>query len=121
MNKFTFWCGSVIAIIVLAFSITGTAFSMDKGISGKSAYESYYRELEKEYVRNVKSILCKNGYDNAGVMLTKTIDADGQREYVVSIHHRKLDIESARTQKVISDIDSMVLDVESATKTVILN
>ena len=52
--------------------------------------ESGYKQVEKEYVTQVKSYLQKEGYENSGVILTKVIYEDGSREYTLSVHHKRI-------------------------------
>lgn len=78
----------VIAVIVIAFCIKGTAYSMEKN-DGSTDMERYYISLEKEYVSEVKAILDSEGYTNAGVMMTKMVSVDGNRDYTLTIHHKK--------------------------------
>ena len=46
------------------------------------------KQIEKEYVEQVKEILDGHHLSNSGVMMTKVIYGDGRREYTVKINNR---------------------------------
>lgn len=52
--------------------------------------ERYYREQENEMVRQVRTFLNENGFDDSGVSLTRVVNEDGSREYTLTVHHRKI-------------------------------
>lgn len=51
----------------------------------------YYKEIEKEYTRQVKERLEEHGFYNSGVSLTKVVEEDGTFDYTLSVHHRRID------------------------------
>lgn len=79
---------TVLLILVTVFCTTGTVMGMEKGKADVD--EKYYRQAEKEYVKEVRSFLKEAGYENSGVTLTKLIYADGTREYTLSVHHKRI-------------------------------
>ena len=80
-----------------AFFLTLTAIFLCAGtVIGRtqlsvSELEGYYRELEKGLVEEVKEFLNGEGFVHSGVMLTRVVDADGRREYTLTVHHGKID------------------------------
>lgn len=64
----------------------------------------YYKVIEQEYVDAVRDRLNANGFRNAGISLTKTLDADGKLEYEIAIHHRRIDKMSQYQREQLSDI-----------------
>jgi len=58
----------------------------------------YYHELKEEYVQNVRDELEKKGYRNCGVTVCETLEADGDRTYTVTIHHKRIDKMDSREQ-----------------------
>lgn len=50
--------------------------------------EEDYREKEEQLCQGVRELLAEEGFGNSGVMLTRVVDAQGNREYTVTIHHR---------------------------------
>ena len=84
-----FWIMTLLLIGVIALSISGTA--MSHGNRNLEIEEEYYRQLEQEYVQQVRRYLAECGYENSGVMLTHVVTEDGCREYTVTVHHGRLD------------------------------
>lgn len=85
MKRFGIYFVLISLLGVLVFSISGKAAG---DASVKS--EQYYRELEKQYVENVKDYLSENGLENSGVMLTKVICDSRTREYTLSVHNKRI-------------------------------
>lgn len=86
--KKRFWLITVLLVTIIAFSTTGTVMGMEKG--KVKVDEKYYRQIEKEYVKQVRVFLKDAGYDNCGVALTKVFYEDGTREYTLNIHHKRI-------------------------------
>ena len=51
----------------------------------------YYAEMEKEYLSNIESLLCKKGYLHSGINIRWVSDVEGLRDYTVMIHHSRID------------------------------
>lgn len=51
----------------------------------------YYRQIENEYLADVRQILTANGFSNAGLSLTKQVNEEGGLDYTLSVHHRRID------------------------------
>lgn len=76
-----------VMILMLGINMTAKAVSAkEKTISRKQ-----YRILEEEYKNEVRMILLEKGCKNAGIMLTYIEDAEGTRDYTVTLCHAKLD------------------------------
>lgn len=81
---------TILFITITVFCTTQTVFSREA--DSVSAYsEQYFDALEKEYVKTIRGILEDNGYANSGVTMTDIIEDNGEREYTVAIHHKRLD------------------------------
>lgn len=80
---------TVLLVLVIAFFTTGTVMGMEKG--SVKVDEKYYRQIEQEYVCQVRAYLSDVGYDNSGIALTKVFYEDGSREYTLNIHHKRID------------------------------
>lgn len=81
---------AVVGIVIISLIIIFSA----KVVSSAQAYtalENYYAELERDYKYAVRDYMNDNGYTNAGITVTRIVDAEGNREYTVKIHHDKLD------------------------------
>lgn len=79
---------TVLLILIAAFCISGTVFCRNKG--GNQMEEQSWKVMEQEYVARLYSLLEEKGYCNSGVTMNRVIQADGSREYVVKIHHRRI-------------------------------
>lgn len=79
---------TVCLVLFSAFCITGTVYSQSR--VSERELEMYYREKEKEMVREVREYLNQEGYENSGVTLTRVAEADGGREYTLTVHHGRI-------------------------------
>lgn len=84
-----FMAVTVCLVLITAFCITGTVIGQRK----LEGYEQdvLYRAQENCMVQEVRDYLEKEGYKNSGVMLTRVLEADGSREYTLTVHHGKID------------------------------
>lgn len=84
-----FTVATIMLIGVSAFCFTKTVQGQTD--SDRMAVEGYYREMEREYVSEIRDFLNEQGFVNSGVTLTRIVDEQGSREYLVTIHHKYLD------------------------------
>jgi len=81
-------------IIIAAFALVAVLGIFSTGLcrdrSAGKAEGEYYRAMEREYVREIRSLLEEKGYKDSGVTMTGVIGQDGIREYTVAIHHRRI-------------------------------
>ncbi len=87
-GSFRFWAVTIMLVIVTAFCCAGTV--MSRTDFSAQELEHYDRERERQMVEDVREYLRQRGYGNSGVMLTRVMDADGSREYTLSIHHSRI-------------------------------
>lgn len=103
---------TIALILVIAFCISGTVISQSKGQS--RVEESFYQEVEQEYVREVRELLTTQGYNNSGVTMTRIIDENGIREYTVAIQHKYISkLEEEKKLELIKDCEEIVFPVEN--------
>ncbi|MBR1931289.1 MAG: hypothetical protein IJ833_07460 [Lachnospiraceae bacterium] len=76
-------------VIVASLCIVVTVFSREA--LSRSEEEAYYQTLEKEMERQVREYLNEQGFQNSGVMLTRVMEADGSREYTLTVHHSRIE------------------------------
>ena len=88
-NTCTFIVVTILLVLISTFFISGTVQS--QSAENISENEKYFQELEREYVREIRDYLNAQGYENSGVTLTRTVDAQGDREYRVTLHHKYLE------------------------------
>ena len=53
--------------------------------------EENYREMEEQYLSQVQAVMARAGYPNSGVTMTYVTGENGDRQYTVQIHHRRLE------------------------------
>lgn len=58
---------------------------------GEREIENYYRDKERQLVKDTRDYLKEQGCRNSGGMLTRVIEQDGTRNYTVTVHHEKID------------------------------
>lgn len=83
-----FWAVTFILIMVTAFCCAGTV--MSRTDFSREELECYYQERERQLVKDAREYLRQQGYENSGVMMTRVVEADGSREYTISIHHGRI-------------------------------
>ncbi len=89
LSKVAFVIFTVAMILLFAWFVKLTAWSQTDIAQGEM--ERYYREKEQTLLSEAKEYLNQNGYKNSGVTLTRCVDEVGQREYTITIHHKRID------------------------------
>ncbi|MCD7836280.1 MAG: hypothetical protein LUG83_06485 [Lachnospiraceae bacterium] len=77
---------------VIALCITGTVIGQSR--INDEEMETFYQMKEDEMVCEVRRYLNENGFRNSGVALTRVTDAEGNREYTLTVHHDRIDVMS---------------------------
>ena len=78
--------------------------------------EGFYREKEEGLVDEVREFLNGEGFPNSGVMLTRVTDADGSREYTLTVHHGKIDrLDEENRLLLMEQLEKMVFEDEDCT------
>ncbi|MED9903994.1 MAG: hypothetical protein UFG06_07405 [Lachnospiraceae bacterium] len=78
---------TVLLVLITAFLAAGTVKSQSRDAVKEN--ENYYLKLEREYVRIMREYLNEAGFENSGVMLTRTVWEDGSREYRITVHNSR--------------------------------
>lgn len=89
MMKKGFGIVTVLLVLVIIFCVKGTVMSKENNERAKQNH--YYAVLEQDYLERTRQILHEEGYESCGINLTRVTYEDGRREYMVLIHHRRLD------------------------------
>lgn len=79
---------TIFLIAITVFSVTGTVKSQSR--AEIKIDTEHYKQLEREYVREIKSYLSEQGFENSGVMLTYVSYGSNTRQYTVTIHNEKI-------------------------------
>lgn len=101
---------TVALVLCIAFFIDATVVSQadDKVTVG----EEYYRVLEKDYINNVRNFLTQQGFENSGVNLTMVADAEGNRNYALQLHHKRIArLTEAQQEELLEIVKSMAFQV----------
>lgn len=86
MKRNIFYVVTTILLLLIVFFSRETVYAQREG---RVAVDSeVQKQIEKEYVEQVKEILDGHHLSNSGVMMTKVIYGDGRREYTVKINNR---------------------------------
>ena len=80
---------AIILSLTLGFGISAKAVSEKESVS-----QEEYCLARMAFEEEVRDILLEKGCKNAGVTVTYITDGEGQREYCVTMHHRKLTLMS---------------------------
>lgn len=83
--------GMIIIGLTVLIVLTVAKTAECQSYAAEQNNEAYYVLLEKEYVEQVRNYLNEAGYSNSGVMLTRVINEEGEREYTMAIHHRRME------------------------------
>lgn len=79
---------AAVVVLVLGIGMTVKAASAKEKI--RISKEQYHM-MEEEYLDEVRDILLEKGCKNAGVTLTYITDAEGNKSYIVTVHHARLE------------------------------
>ena len=79
---------SILLMGLTAFFVSAAV--MSRGGDGMRMDDAAYHQLEREYVREIRNCLTEAGYENSGVNLTWTEDAQSVRSYRIAIYHDRL-------------------------------
>ena len=87
ISKFTYAC--CLLLLISFCCVAGVERTLGK--EEERGREEYYRQLEREYVEQLREYLNEAGFLNSGIMLTRTVTENGSREYQVAIHNSGFD------------------------------
>ena len=88
MREKGFGIMTVILIAVIFFLIRGTVMSMSDTDHMRNNHD--YAVLEQEYLQKARQLLEEEGLKNCGINLRWVDDGNGNREYTILLHHRRL-------------------------------
>ena len=103
---------SIVGIITMVMIIVlSTVFVRSAQADAELA--KYYAELEDDYKHSVRSYMNEEGFVNAGINITRIVDAEGNRIYTVKIHHSRLDsLDEKKRNNIVTEISKMGFDDE---------
>ena len=109
-----FWAVTIILVIVTAFCCAGTV--MSRSDFSRAELEKFYQEWESQLTDDIREYLEQQGYENSGVMLTRVVDGNGDRQYTFRIHHRGImELGEAGREKLAGNLYQMIPADEKCT------
>ena len=113
MNKGSFVAAVVVLTLIAVYCCAGTV--MSRTDLSTEEVEAYYSIKENALVESVREFLNREGYTNSGVMLTRVVEADGSREYTLTVHHGKIDnMCEADRELLMGELEKIVFEDESS-------
>lgn len=110
-RNLSFWMATMLLVLMATLFSSLTVFSRTK-LEGREV-EAYYLEKENDLKQEIRDFLNVNGFTNSGVMLTRVVDADGAREYTITMHHGKLKrLTDAERESLVGDLEELSFDDE---------
>lgn len=103
---------TALLVLIAAMGISATVISQDKGMS--KVEQQYYKEMEREYVKDLRTLLANKGYSNSGVTMNRIINEDGSMEYLVTIHHKRISkLDNTDKQKLVVACNEIEFPMEN--------
>lgn len=84
-KNITFMITTILLLAVTVLFSVRTVTAQKEGYITKDS--AVIKQMEKEYLENIKETLVSKHIVNSGVTMTKIIYEDGRREYTVTIHN----------------------------------
>lgn len=84
-----FFFSTFALIVFIVFCMAETVHGQED--IQRAEQERWYREREAVLLADTREYLSDAGFLNSGVTLSRTVDAEGNRSYTFTIHHRKID------------------------------
>ncbi len=91
-------------ITIGLFFITFTMMTMSVNATKAKRLQhinTYYEQIEDDYVEVLRNTLSNKGYGNAGITMTKIFYENGKREYTVKLHHKRMERLNADEQQML--------------------
>ena len=89
MSMLKFMAVTVLLVLATAYFCAETVKC--KSEVAAEELEIFYQEKEAQLVKETRAFLSEEGFANSGVVLTKVVEADGSREYTLTVHHSRID------------------------------
>ena len=103
---------TALLVLIAAMGISATVISQDKDMS--KVEQQYYKEMEREYVKDLRALLANKGYSNSGVTMNRVINEDGSMEYLVTIHHKRISkLDNTDKQKLVVECNEISFPMEN--------
>ena len=97
---------TVLLVLIIVFCVKGTVMSRENDERGRQNH--YYAVLEREYLERTRLLLEEEGLRDCGVNFRWIADGNGNREYTILLHHRKLNRMSEQEKSALEDMLSEI-------------
>lgn len=97
---------TIMLVLIIVFCVKGTVMSREE--DGRGWENHYYADLEQKYIDNTRQLLQEEGLKNCGVNLRWVTDENGNREYTILLHHRRLNRMSEEKKTILTDLLSEI-------------
>ena len=115
MEKRTGMLGFVavtVLLVLIAALFVGETVMSRTGIAARDM-EEFYLAKEKKLTEEVRELLALKGFENSGVMVTRVVEADGNRLYTVTVHHAGIDyMDDEDRELLLSQLEALSFDDE---------
>lgn len=89
MSGKVFGTVTVVLVMIIVLCVKGTVMSRED--NRRAERNHTYAALEQEYLERTHRLLEEEGLHNCGVNLRWVDDGEGNREYTILLHHRRLE------------------------------
>lgn len=104
-----------VLIGIIGFCAAGTV--QGQGNLQREEKERWYQEREAELQAKTRDYLSEAGFYNSGVTLNRSVDEAGDRSYIFTIHHRRIDcMNEGQRQALGEELSALTESFEGATK-----
>ncbi|MCM1127601.1 MAG: hypothetical protein NC429_14170 [Lachnospiraceae bacterium] len=80
---------TILLVVIGALFLSMAAHSQSEKLVKEQ--KEYYKTLEQEYVEALRNLLEEQGYSNSGITMNRVIEEDGTTQYIVTIHHGRIE------------------------------
>ena len=98
-----------IVTVLLVLILLGSCVMTAKGVGYPPEHtDAELILLEREYKAELRVYLEEQGYHNAGINLTHTVDAEGNLSYSLGLHHARFaKLQEASGEKLLEELEQM--------------
>ena len=104
--------GTIIFILITFLAIKQTV--MGKELKKRMDQILSVDQEEQKYIKNIKEELSKYGIKNAGVTMTKMVEAEGNFYYNIKIHHKILnEVEEKEREEILYSLKNIPNEIKN--------
>ncbi len=102
-----------IATALLVLILLGSCVMTAKGVGYPPEHtDAQLKLLEREYKAELRVYLEEQGYHNAGINLTHTVDAEGNLSYSLGLHHARFaKLQETSGEELLEELEQMAAEL----------